>query len=94
MNLKLGGCSHHSERISLVVPLGSSEVILGSSFVLGYLRYMDVKRNSLCDILKHLRTATAREIARFENRLFFHTVTVLHMVAVFHTVTMLHMITE
>ncbi len=32
--------------------MGSSEVILGSSFVWVYLWYMDVKRNSLCDIFK------------------------------------------
>ncbi len=44
MNLKLGGCSHHSD---LVVPLVSSEVI-----VWVYLWYIDVKRNNLCDILK------------------------------------------
>ncbi len=35
-----------------MVPLGSSELILGSSFVWVNLWYMDVKRNSLCDILK------------------------------------------
>ncbi len=30
MDLKLGGCSHHSETISLLVLPGSSKVILGS----------------------------------------------------------------
>ena len=53
MDLKLGVCIHHSESefFSLVLT-GSSEVIIGSSFVWVYLWYTEVKRNSLCDILK------------------------------------------
>ncbi len=49
MELKLDGCIHHSERIFLFWYLWGH---LRSSFVCVYLRYMDVKRNSLCDILK------------------------------------------
>ena len=79
MDLKLGGCSHHSERILLVVPLGSSEVILGSSFVWVYLWYMDVKRNSLCDILKVGESRQPGDRG-FENRLFLCNILVFNLV--------------
>ena len=58
MDLKLGGYSHHSEEnFYIIIPQGhlrSSRGHLGHiyKFVCIYFWYMDVKRNSLCDILK------------------------------------------
>ena len=40
MELKLGGCSHYSDGIFLLVPLGSSEVIMGSPFAFIYGTWM------------------------------------------------------